>query len=109
MKKLFILIAFPLLFQSCTFINSDFKIIELAQNNPQFSNKSLQVCYVSIDNVLQLVINAGNLKSLNVVDWQKIGGKIVATLNAGKYQEAIPVLKKLKEVVYILYTTYGNS
>ena len=65
------------------------EIIKLAQNNPQFSNKSLQVCYVSIDNVLQLVINAGNLKSLNVVDWQKIGGKIVATLNAGKYQEAI--------------------
>jgi hypothetical protein len=31
MKKLFILIAFPLLMQSCTFINSDFKIIELAQ------------------------------------------------------------------------------
>jgi leucyl aminopeptidase len=65
------------------------EIIELAQNNPQFSNKPLQVCYVSINNVLQLVINAGNLKSLNVVDWQKIGGKIVATLNAGKYQEAI--------------------
>ena len=65
------------------------EIIKLAQNNPQFSNKPLQVCYVSVDNSLQLVINAGNLKNLNVVDWQKIGGKIVATLNAGKYQEAI--------------------
>jgi leucyl aminopeptidase len=65
------------------------KIIELAKNNPQFNNKPLQMLYVSIDNSLELIINSGNIEKLNLVDWQKIGGKIVAALNAGKYQEAI--------------------
>ena len=64
------------------------EITKLAKNNPQFNNKFLQVCYVSLKNSLHLVINAGDVSKLNTLSWQKIGGKIVATLNAGKYQQA---------------------
>ena len=64
------------------------EITKLAKNNPQFSNKFLQVCYVSLKNSLHLVINAGDVSKLNTLSWQKIGGKIVATLNTGKYQQA---------------------
>ena len=64
------------------------EISDLVKNNPQFNNKFLQVCYVSVKNSLHLVINAGDESKLNTLSWQKIGGKIVATLNAGKYQQA---------------------
>ena len=40
MKKLFILMGCPLLMQSCIFINSDFKIIELAQKIQEKYNVS---------------------------------------------------------------------
>ena len=66
MKKLFILIAFPLLFQSCTFINSDFKIIELAQEIQKKYNVSNNK-YVTIINYGKSILS----NRLYLVDMQK--------------------------------------
>lgn len=66
MKKLFILIAFPLLFQSCTFINSDFEIIELAQKIQKKYNVSNNK-YVTIINYGKSILS----NRLYLVDMQK--------------------------------------
>ena len=66
MKKLFILMGFPLLMQSCTFINSDFKIIELAQEIQKKYNVSNNK-YVTIINYGKSILS----NRLYLVDMQK--------------------------------------
>ena len=66
MKKLLILMGFPLLMQSCTFINSDFKIIELAQEIQKKYNVSNNK-YVTIINYGKSILS----NRLYLVDMQK--------------------------------------
>jgi len=70
-------------------INNSLKseLLDLAKNNPQFSDKFLAYCFVAINNNIELVINAGDTDKISISQLQKLGGKIVSIVNATKYQQ----------------------